>query len=126
LRPSRNPHPRYSSRAWKLAFARRYAIDRLFRLAGTFRAVFSALVLAFLLASMTANGVSGFKRSELRMAVPIRGSMQIGAQRLGQPDPPADWNWPGCPVIDTPPTPLSAKAAHACWRTMPGARSPTC
>ncbi len=101
-RATEQEHIRALRRArMEAGLARRYAVDRLFRLAGLSAVVFSALVLAFLLVSMTANGVSGFKRSELRMAVPIRGSMQIDAQRLGQPDPAGGLELAGLPhVID--------------------------
>ncbi|MGH6787486.1 MAG: phosphate ABC transporter permease PstA [Novosphingobium sp.] len=48
---------------------RRYAAERRFRALGLGAVVFSALVLAFLLWTMTANAVGGFKRAELRFAI---------------------------------------------------------
>ena len=47
----------------------RYAAERRFRALGLVAVVFSALVLAFLLFTMTANAIGGFKRAELRFTV---------------------------------------------------------
>lgn len=55
--------------------ARRYAAERRFKALGFLAVLFSALVLAFLLVSMTANAVGGFKRSELRFAVDFSGGV---------------------------------------------------
>lgn len=52
----------------------RYAAERRFRLLGLFAVVFSALVLAFLLFTMTANAIGGFKRAELRFPVDLAGA----------------------------------------------------
>ncbi|MCH7628396.1 MAG: DUF3333 domain-containing protein, partial [Proteobacteria bacterium] len=67
--------------------ARRYAADRRFRLLGLSAIVFSALVLAFLLVSMTSNGIAGFQRAELRLTVPLKGTVLIDPSRLAQADP---------------------------------------
>lgn len=52
----------------------RYAAERRFRALGLIAVVFSALVLAFLLFTMTANAVGGFKRAELRFTVDLAAS----------------------------------------------------
>jgi len=52
----------------------RYAAERRFRALGLAAVVFSALVLAFLLFTMTANAVGGFKRAELRFPVDLAAS----------------------------------------------------
>lgn len=52
----------------------RYAAERRFRALGLTAVVFSALVLAFLLLTMTANAVGGFKRAELRFPVDLAAS----------------------------------------------------
>lgn len=52
----------------------RYAAERRFRMLGLAAVVFSALVLAFLLVTMTANAVGGFKRAELRFPVDLAAS----------------------------------------------------
>ncbi len=62
LGPTRSP-------AYAARLKRRYAAERRFRLAGLAAVVFSMAVLAFLLATMTLNGVGGFQRTTL--IVPI-------------------------------------------------------
>ena len=52
----------------------RYAAERRFRLLGLAAVAFSALVLAFLLVTMTSNAVGGFKRAELRFPVDLAAS----------------------------------------------------
>jgi len=52
----------------------RYAAERRFRVLGLLAVLFSALVLAFLLVTMTANAVGGFKRAELRFPVDLAAS----------------------------------------------------
>lgn len=49
--------------------ASRYRSERIFRGAGMAAVLFSALVLAFLLWTMTSNAVGGFKRAELRFPI---------------------------------------------------------
>ena len=51
----------------------RYAAERRFRALGLFAVVFSGLILAFLLLTMTSNAVGGFKRTELRFPVDLSG-----------------------------------------------------
>jgi phosphate transport system permease protein len=66
----------------------RYAAERRFRLFGLAAVTFSALVLAFLLFSMTANGIGGFKRTEIKLDIDFpQSGMVIDAKRLAQEDP---------------------------------------
>lgn len=66
---------------------KRYASERRFRLVGWFAVVFSALVLAFLLVTMTSNAFGGFKRWELRVPVELSGgSLAIDPSQLAGPD----------------------------------------
>ena len=51
---------------------KRYAAERRFRLAGLSAILFSVAVLVFLLVTMTWNGIGGFQRAELRVAVDFR------------------------------------------------------
>ncbi|WP_324260706.1 phosphate ABC transporter permease PstA [Altererythrobacter sp. H2] len=55
--------------AFEARLKQRYAAERRFRVIGLSAIVFSLAVLAFLLVSMTINGIGGFQRSEL--TVPI-------------------------------------------------------
>jgi phosphate transport system permease protein len=67
---------------------KRYAVERRFRRVGLGAIVLSALVLAFLLLSMTSAGVEGFRRAELRFDLDLRAApLQIDPNRLRQPDP---------------------------------------
>ncbi len=52
----------------------RYAAERRFRALGLAAVLFSAAVLAFLLVTMTANAIGGFKRAELRFPVDLASS----------------------------------------------------
>lgn len=52
-----------------LRLRRRYAAERRFRAVGLVAVLFSALVLAFLLVTMTSNAIGGFKRAELRFPI---------------------------------------------------------
>ncbi len=79
--------------------ARRYRSDALFRWAGFGAVSFSALILVLLLASMASSGWAGFHRSELRMAVPMRGHIEIDPARLGQPDPLGGLEVAGLPAL---------------------------
>jgi phosphate transport system permease protein len=62
IAPTRTP-------AFEARLKKRYAAERRFRLIGLSAIVFSVTVLAFLLVSMTINGIGGFQRVE--MNVPI-------------------------------------------------------
>jgi phosphate transport system permease protein len=67
---------------------KRYKAERRFKRLGLAAVVFSALVLAFLLVTMTSSGLGGFRRAELRFDLDLRAApLQIDADRLGQPDP---------------------------------------
>lgn len=55
--------------AFEARLKKRYAAERRFKLAGIAAILFSVLVLAFLLVTMTLNGIGGFQRAEL--TVPI-------------------------------------------------------
>ncbi|HIQ18282.1 MAG TPA: phosphate ABC transporter permease PstA [Novosphingobium capsulatum] len=79
--------------------ARRHRADRVFHWAGLGAVAFSALVLAFLLVSMTSNGISGFKRSELRFDVPLQGQLTVERDRLAQPDPASALELAGLPAL---------------------------
>lgn len=79
--------------------ARRYRADRWFRLAGLGAVSFSVLVLVILLLSMASSGWAGFHRSELHMAVPIRGNIELDPARLAQPDPLGGLEAAGLPAL---------------------------
>ena len=66
---------------------KRYAAERRFRMVGMLAVAFSALVLAFLLWTMTANAVGGFKRAELRFEVDLSGgALSLDAAQLAGPN----------------------------------------
>ena len=66
---------------------KRYAAERRFRMVGMLAVAFSALVLAFLLWTMTANAVGGFKRAELRFEVDLSGgALSLDAAQLSGPN----------------------------------------
>lgn len=69
------------------ALRKRYAAERRFKAIGLLAVVISAAFLAFLLVTMTSNGVGGFKRTELKLALdfPALG-LPIDAQRLRNSD----------------------------------------
>ncbi len=52
---------------------RRYAAERRFRIIGMVAVGFSAVVLAFLLFTMTSNAIGGFKRTELQFSINLAG-----------------------------------------------------
>lgn len=65
----------------------RYASERRFRALGLFAVVFSGLILAFLLLTMTSNAVGGFKRTELRFPVDLSGgALTIDPSQLEGPN----------------------------------------
>lgn len=57
------------SSAFEARLKKRYATEKWFRRAGLGAVVFSILVLAFLLVTMTINGIGGFQRAELRVPI---------------------------------------------------------
>jgi len=77
-------------RAQRIAarLSKRHASERRFRAIGFFAVALSALVLAFLLVTMTANAVGGFKRAELAFKLDLSGGMlQIDPSQLAGDDP---------------------------------------
>jgi phosphate transport system permease protein len=86
--------------AAKGQLARRYAAERRFRLLGLGAVVVSALVLAFLLVSMSSAGIEGFRRAEVRFAIDLRAAaLDIDALRLSQPDPVTGLELAGLPAV---------------------------
>lgn len=80
----------------------RYAAERRFRALGLLAVVFSALVLAFLLFTMTANAVGGFKRAELRVPVDLAASgMTVDPASLSSDNAVAQLEAAGLPDIVT-------------------------
>ncbi len=80
----------------------RNAAERRFRALGLGAVLLSALVLAFLLISMTSSGVGGFKRTELVFPIDFRAApLQVDARRLAQPDPQAGLELAGLPAAVT-------------------------
>ncbi len=64
----------------------RYAAERRFKALAFAAVAFSAIVLAFLLFTMTANGIGGFTRAELKVPVDFGGAgLTITPDRLAQP-----------------------------------------
>ena len=87
--------PRFVARLKK-----RYAAERRFKAMGLAAIVFSALVLAFLLLTMTSNAVGGFKRAELRFPVDMSGGgLAIPAERLASNDAVAALEAAGLPSV---------------------------
>ncbi|MEY4953094.1 MAG: phosphate transporter permease PstA [Pseudomonadota bacterium] len=80
----------HQERAQRIAdrLAKRHASERRFRALGFFAVALSALVLAFLLITMTANAVGGFKRAELAFKLDLSGGMlQIDPSQLEGDNP---------------------------------------
>ena len=66
--------------------AKRYAAERRFKALAMAAVIFSGLVLAFLLVTMTSNGIGGFTRAELEVPVDLDASgLTISPDRLSQP-----------------------------------------
>jgi phosphate transport system permease protein len=69
-----------------LRIKKRYASERRFKAVGFAAVLFSALVLAFLLITMTSNALGGFKRWELRAPVDLSsGTLTIDSSQLQGP-----------------------------------------
>ncbi len=80
----------------------RYAAERRFRALGLMAVVFSALVLAFLLFTMTANAVGGFKRAELRFPIDLAASgMTVDPANLSSGDAVPQLETAGLPDVVT-------------------------
>jgi len=81
---------------------KRYAAERRFRLLGLSAVVFSALMLAFLLLSMTSAGIDGFRRAETRLTLDLAGNpLQMDAARLSQSDAAGALEAAGLPALVT-------------------------
>ncbi len=75
--------PARDSAAASRRLKRRYAAERRFRVLGLGAIVFSAAVLVFLLVTMAANGIDGFKRTELRVSVDFaKGALTVDPSQL--------------------------------------------
>ncbi len=66
------PHLPTRSTAYTQRLKKRYAAERRFKLAGLAAILVSVAVLAFLLVTMTMNGIGGFQRAELAVKVDFR------------------------------------------------------
>ena len=94
------PSSRHSSEAVAARIRKRYSAERRFRLIGLSAVVFSALVLAFLLVSMTSAGVDGFRRAEVRFPLDLAAAkLPVDALRLAQPDAAAQLEAAGLPAV---------------------------
>lgn len=79
LGPTRTP-------AFEARLKKRYAAERRFKLLGIGSIVFSVLVLAFLLATMSINGINGLQRVEMKVPVDFAQSgISIDPAVLAQP-----------------------------------------
>ncbi|MFM6949431.1 MAG: phosphate ABC transporter permease PstA [Novosphingobium sp.] len=80
----------------------RYAAERRFRALGLAAVLFSAMVLAFLLVTMTANAIGGFKRAELRFPVDLAASaMTVDPNNLKSGDAVSQLETAGLPDVVT-------------------------
>ena len=94
-----NSTGRHTSEAVAARIRKRYAAERNFRLLGLGAVVFSALVLAFLLISMTSAGVHGFRRAEVKFPLDLTASQfPIDARSVTATDGPAQLEAAGLPT----------------------------
>ncbi len=78
-----NPEPFAQDARVASMLKRRYRAERRFKALGFIAVLFSALVLAFLLVTMTSNALGGFKRAELRFPVDFSaGALTVDASQL--------------------------------------------
>ena len=122
-----NSASHHSSPAVAARIRKRYAAERNFRLLGLGAVVFSALVLAFLLVSMTSAGVNGFRRAEVRFPLDLTASQfPIDARLVAQADAMAQLEAAGLPtlVTDAAASALGADGAaqidSSAWREVAG------
>jgi phosphate transport system permease protein len=95
-----NNTSRHSSEAVAGRIRKRYAAERRFRLIGLSAVVFSALVLAFLLFTMTSAGIDGFRRAEVQLPLDLSAAaLPIAAPRLEQADAVAQLEAAGLPGV---------------------------
>ncbi len=71
-------HSSHRDAAFERRLKKRYAAERRFKTAGLVAILFSVLVLAFLLVTMTMNGLGGFQRAELAVKVDFRETTLTG------------------------------------------------
>ena len=75
------------SAAFEARLKKRYAAEKRFRLAGLTAVLFSVGVLAFLLITMTINGIGGFQRTELAVPMSLSQSgLAADEAMMAQPD----------------------------------------
>ena len=92
----------HTSEAVAARIRKRYAAERNFRLLGLGAVAFSALVLAFLLLSMTSAGIDGFRRAEVRFPLNLTASQfPIDARLASQADALAQLEVAGLPTLVT-------------------------
>ena len=78
-----NKPSRHSSEAVAARIRKRYVAERNFRLLGLGAVAFSALVLAFLLLSMTSAGIDGFRRAEVHFPLDLTSSqLPVDARQI--------------------------------------------
>lgn len=101
----------------------RYRQERLFKAAGMAAVLFSGLVLAFLLWTMTSNGIGGFKRAELRFPIDFAGqAMTVDAAQLSGATALQSLEAAGLPeavelaAAKTLGTPAAGELADGAWR----------
>ena len=80
--------PPTRTEAFEARLRKRYAAERRFRMAGIFAILFSVVVLAFLLVTMSINGIGGFQRAEVAVSIDfteagMAGDPTVLAQRGG-------------------------------------------
>ncbi|MGE3689891.1 MAG: phosphate ABC transporter permease PstA [Novosphingobium sp.] len=81
------PKPFASDPRFAARLKRRYAAERRFKAFGLAAIIFSVLVLAFLLWTMTANALGGFQRAEMRVPVDFsKGDLIVDAGALDGAD----------------------------------------
>ena len=114
---------RHSSEAVATRIRKRYAAERRFRLIGLSAVVFSALVLAFLLVTMTSAGIDGFRRAEVRFPLDLSAAkLPVDPRVLAQPDAVAQLEAAGLPdTVSTAATQAlgadgAAQIDSAAWR----------
>ena len=95
-----NSPSRHSSPAVEARIRKRYAAERRFRLLGFGAVAFSALVLAFLLVTMTSAGVDGFRRAEVRFALDLSpAQLPLDPRLVAQPDAAVQLETAGLPAL---------------------------
>ena len=79
---------------------KRYKAERRFKMVGLGAIIFSVVVLAFLLANMTLNGVGGFQRTELAVELDLANSgLSVSPEALSQPTAVQSLEMQGLPQV---------------------------